>query len=148
MTYSLIFLMTLLSVGYPTTLLISPLASVQDSHIQGNTPSNFAQVLKRDLLKHFQAPDDGSITVEYEMLRDIATQSGVALPKYYIWVKMYGQEGIVAEGAVKVAAIAKKKFEVLDYLSIADLAKSPERINQVFPIPIGDKIRARLSRTE
>lgn len=148
MTFSLILFMGVISIGYPVTILVNPLASVQDSHIQGNTPKDFDQVLKRDLLRYFQALDDGSVTVEYEMLRDIATQSGVALPKYYVWVKIYGPEGIVAEGAVKVAAIEKKKFEVLNYLSITDLKESPDRINQIFPMPVGDKIRTKLTQVE
>ena len=51
---------------------------------------------------------------------------------------------MIDQGAVKVAAIEKTHFTVLNYLAIADLKKSPERINQVFPVALGDKIRAKL----
>ena len=72
------------------------------------------------------------------------TQVSVGTPKYYIWVKLYGQKGLIEEGAVKVAAVEKTQFTVLNYSTIADLKKSPEKINQVFPLPVGDKIRSRI----
>ncbi len=61
-----------------------------------------------------------------------------------MWVKLYGEKGLIEEGAATVAAVEKMQFIVLNYLTIADLKKSPEKINQVFPLPVGDKIRSRL----
>ena len=130
--------------GSSTMLLLYPLAGVQSSQIQGNVPRQFDTVLKRDLMIYFRDLNQEVVRVEYELLRDIPTQVGVALPKYYIWVKIYGEKGMIDQGAVKVAAIEKTHFTVLNYLAIADLKKSPERINQVFPVALGDKIRAKL----
>ena len=121
------------------------LAKVQNSHIQRNVPSQFDEILQRDLTSYFQGLNAEIIKVEYELLRNVLTQVGVGTPKYYIWVKLYGREGLLDEGAVKVAAVEKTQFTVLNYSAIADLKKSPERINQVFPLPVGDKIRSRLN---
>ncbi len=140
----MILFIGLASFGYPPLQLLHPLASVQSSQIQGNVPVQFHKILKRDLTTYFQDMYKEVITVEYELLRDVPTQVGVALPKYYIWVKIYGQKKLLDEGAVKVAAVERKLFTVSNYLAIADLKKSPERINQVFPLPVGDKIRTRL----
>lgn len=140
----MLFLIGLASFGYPPLQLFYPLAIAQGSQIQGNVPKHFDKLLKRDLTTYFQDLYKEVVTVEYELLRDIPTQVGVALPKYYIWVKIYAQKGLLDEGAVKVAAVEKTHFTVLNYLAIADLKKSPDRINQVFPLPVGNKIRSRL----
>lgn len=120
------------------------LAKVQNSHIQGNVPPQFDEVLQRDLTSYFQGLNAEIIKVEYELLRKVPTQVGVGVPKYYMWVQLYGQKGLLNEGAVKVAAVEKTQFTILNHLTIADLKKSPERINQIFPLPVGDKIRSRL----
>ena len=147
MTVSMILFIGLASLGYPPLRLLHPLhplAIAQNSHTQGNVPEQFDQLLKRDLITYFQDIYKEVVTVEYELLREIPTQVGVALPKYYIWVKIYSQKVLLDEGAVKVAAVEKTHFTVLNYLAIADLKKSPERINQIFPLPVGDNIRSRL----
>ena len=147
MTVSMILFIGLASLGYPPLRLLHPLhplAIAQNSHTQGNVPEQFDQLLKRDLITYFQDIYKEVVTVEYELLREIPTQVGVALPKYYIWVKIYSPKVLLDEGAVKVAAVEKTHFTILNYLAIADLKKSPERINQIFPLPVGDKIRSRL----
>ena len=151
MEYGMILFIGIASFGYPPLKVLHPLAIVQGSHIKVNTPNvpeQFDKLLKRDRTSYLQDIYKENVTVEYELLRDIPTQVGVALPKYYIWVKTYGQisgqKTLLDEGAVKVAAVEQTHFTVLNYLAIADLKKSPERINQVFPLALGDKIRARL----
>ncbi|PZO36957.1 MAG: hypothetical protein DCF19_19925 [Pseudanabaena frigida] len=144
MTFSIILFIGLASFGYPPLRLLHPLDGVQNSQIQGNVPKQFHKILKRELTTYFQEMYKEAVTVEYELLRDVPTQVGVALPKYYIWVKIYSQKVLLDEGAVKVAAVERKLFTVSDYLAIADLKKSSEKINQVFPLALGDKIRARL----
>jgi len=151
MEYSMILLIGIASFGHAPLKLLHPLAIVQGSHVKVNTPDvpqQFDKLLKRDLNNYFQDTYKETVTVEYELLRAKPTQVGVALPKYYIWVKIYRQisrqKALIDEGAVKVAAVEKTHFTVLNYLSIAELKKSPERINQIFPLPVGNKIRLRL----
>ena len=131
------------SIGYLVAV-PSQLAKVQNSHIQSNVPSQSDTVLQRDLTSYFQDSNKEVIKVEYELLRKVPTQVGVGTPKYYMWVKLYGQKGLLEEGAATVAAVEKREFTVLNYLTIADLKKSSERTNQVFPLTVGDKIRSRL----
>jgi hypothetical protein len=142
-TLVLVGLLSFSGLGYFVAVPLQ-LAKVQNSHIQGNVPPQFNMFLQRDLTSYFQGLNAEIIKVEYELLRNVPTQVSVGTPKYYIWVKLYGREGLLDEGAVKVAAVEKTQFTVLNYSAIADLKKSPERINQVFPLPVGDKIRSRL----
>lgn len=148
MQYSFGFVMILLGfLGFSTQQTSNPLAEVHDSQIQGNVPSQFDKMLQRDLVKYFQDVNSEVKTVQYELLRPMPTQVGVGLPKYYLWVKLYGgngQKNLLDEGAVKVAAVEQTHFTVLNYFAIADLQKSPERINQVFPLPVANKIRSRI----
>lgn len=142
---SLLFvgLLSFSGIGYFVAVPLQ-LAKIQNSHIQGNVPNQFDQVLQRDLISYFQDLNKEVIKVEYELLSKIPTQVGVGTPKYYMWVKLYGEKGLIEEGAVKVAAVEKTQFIVLNYLAIADLTKSSEKINQIFPLLVGDKIRSRL----
>jgi hypothetical protein len=62
---------------------------VAQSHIDANVPSaeQFHSLLKRDLQAFFSNRHGSSVTVSYELLRDGPTQTGIAYPKYYAWVK-------------------------------------------------------------
>lgn len=134
-------------------LAITPPASAQDvfadiqmSHIEGNVPTeqNFASFLNRDLRAYFKKRLNQPVTVQYEPLRDGATQSGVSYPKFYLWVTVSANKKTVMQGAVRVAAIDKKYFEVTDFLSVSDMRKNPQAIDATFPLPVGAKIRERL----
>ena len=119
---------------------------ISTSHIKGNAPQDavFAKYLQRDLITYFTKLTGKKLTVEYEFLRQGATQSGLSYPKYYLWVKLRHGKRILHEGAVRVAAIEQKQFEVTDYLSKADMKKSPLQIEGVFPPSVAEKIRQRL----
>ena len=73
---------------------------IQESHIQGNVPeaSTFDAYLKRDVASFFQAKFRKSLEISYDLLRQGPTQSGVALPKYYLWVRVIDQGTIIEEG--------------------------------------------------
>ncbi len=66
--------------------------AIEQSHIDGNVPApkDFQSFLIRDLQKHFSSLLKKKVRVEYELLRDGPTQVGIAYPKYYAWVKIYG----------------------------------------------------------
>ena len=63
-------------------------------------------------------------SVRYELLRKEPTQSGVAYPKYYAWVTMDTSAGPV-EGAVRLAAVDRERFEVTDFCSSSDIRTNP-----------------------
>jgi hypothetical protein len=112
------------------------LADAQRSHIQAHVPEEpqFSELLSRDLVSYFKASGFSSAeSASFVLLRDGATQSGVAHPKYYAWVKVHSAEGLVAEGAVRVAAIERTHFEVTDFVSRGVLLMDPSKAASVFP---------------
>jgi hypothetical protein len=118
----------------------------QGDQISANVPSQavFAEYLERDLLAYFQtkvSPD--VISVTSEMLREGPTQSGVAYPKFYLWVRVIGKRGALAEGAVRVAAVDGKRFEVTDFISAANILADPKSLASTFPAALGPAINAR-----
>lgn len=124
----------------------NPMAEIAESHINGNVPvsSDFDRFLKRDLTAYFTKSIGKRIAVEYQFLREGATQTGISYPKYYLWVKIRNGKKLIEEGAVRVAAIDQKQFDITHYLSKATMKQKPEQIDEVFPLPVGDKIRQRL----
>ena len=112
---------------------------LQQSHIEANVPSqqNFGPLLQRDLLAYFKSTGDASaLSVEYQLLRNEPTQSGAAYPKFYAWVKVNSGGQLLLEGAVRVAAIEKKKFEVTNFLTRKRIQGAPREVSAVFPSPL------------
>lgn len=118
------------------------LDSIQDSHIKGNVPESaiFEQYLKRDLNAYFTEYYKQTVDVQYEFLREGATQSGVAYPKYYLWVKISSNSKEIDQGAIRVAAINKTQFSVTNFLTKSEITKNPNSIYSVFPEPVCKKI--------
>ncbi len=111
---------------------------IANSHVEANAPSSsqFPILLARDLQSYFQAP-----RVDFELLRQGPTQSGVSYPKYYLWVKVRNSSGgLASEGAVRVAAIDQVRFEVTNFLSAQEIRATPAAIEQVFPRPLIESI--------
>ncbi len=122
----------------------APLASAQiESQLEGNIPSSdvFEKYLKRDIAAYFKDLRHQDVIVTYVPLRDGPTQSGVAYPKYYLWVKILAEGKLVDEGAVRVAAVDRVRFEVTDYAPKSDIVADPTAIESVFPAPLIGKIR-------
>jgi hypothetical protein len=111
----------------------------QQSHIDGNVPprESFTQFLQRDLLAFFRAGNTPSATsVEYSLLRESATQSGVTFPKFYAWVKVFAGSTVIQEGAVRLAAVNRTHFEVTNFLSAQQVIASPSDVSSIFPSPL------------
>ena len=122
--------------------------SIADSHVRANVPDekDFGGFLKRDLEAYFKELKGKDVSVEYELLRDAPTQSGTAFPNFYSWVRIKENDNPLEEEAVRVAAVEKKRFGVYDYLSRADIERDPEKVYQVFPKTVGDKIRDKIGK--
>jgi hypothetical protein len=122
--------------------------SVSESHIRANVPDekDFEKFLKRDLEQYFKETKRKTVTVEYELLRKGPTQSGIAYPKFYAWLTIRDRGTILEEGAVRVAAVEKKHFDVTDFLSKADIERSPMSLDRIFPRAVADTIRERLKK--
>ena len=103
----------------------------------GSPSDQFHAAITRDLTAYFQGA-----TVTYDLLRKEPTQSGVAYPKYYAWVRAVSG-GSAVEGAVRVANIDGERFEVTHFVTAADIRAHPQAIEAVFPAALCDEIRRR-----
>ena len=121
------------------------LAKIQASQTEGNVPDEptFSRLLQRDLSAFFAAKGFGRPAVQFELLRRAATQSGVAYPKYYLWVRVHSANGRRVAGAVRAAAVERRRFEITDFLSVGEIAREPERVGSIFPAPLVEGIVAR-----
>lgn len=130
-------------------LLLAPFAgAISRSHVEANVPPDgqqFDALLTRDLEHYFKAKVQSEVKVAFELLRLGPTQTGIAFPKFYAWVvirsRATGQD--ISQGAVRLSAQAGT-FVVTDYISLADMKANPGILNEVFPGPVVDRIRARL----
>src|SRR4051794_22699849 len=91
------------------------------SHVDAYVPppDKFQPLLRRDLALYFRKSKTEKVTVEPEMLRDGPTQSGLSFPKFYVWARVFTGGRLREEGAVRLAAVEGKRFDVTDYLSKA-----------------------------
>ncbi len=122
--------------------------SIHKSHIDENIPEQegFDRILLQQLSEHFmQELNEESLIVEYELLREGPTQTGVAYPKYYAWVTVQSEDGVLLlEGAARIAAIDKQSFDVVDFLSVSDIEKTPVKVYRVFPNDVASEIDQRV----
>lgn len=121
--------------------------TISRSHIQGNVPdeAEFDQILRQALIEFFSEAEKMPVNVEYELLRKVPTQTGVATPKFYLWVKIMAQDKIIRQGAVRAAAVEKKEFDILQFVDVAQIKADPDIIRSIFPAPVAEKILAILT---
>lgn len=130
----------------------SPQQAIQDiqrSHIEANVPApaDFNRFLQRDLVSYFSLlRKENTVPIEFELLRDGPTQSGVSYPKFYAWVQVAGGKSPEDRGAVRLAAIEKERFVVTDFVSEQAIRNEPEGIYQIFPGPVCERIKSKLER--
>ena len=119
---------------------------IRESHVDGNVPSSgdVDRLLQRDLNAFFAGRLPAGGNVRYEFLRKAPTQTGVAYPKFYLWVWLPAPDGGTLQGAVRIAAINQQRYEVTDFLSEADIRRDPGRTRRVFPAVVCERIAARL----
>ena len=117
------------------------LNDVAKSHIDANVPPGklFEELLTRDLNNYF-CRNGTDCKIEYELLRNGPTQSGISYPKYYLWVKTIKGRNVAEEGAVRIAAVDQKSFEVTHFLSREEISRSPSQVASIFPAALVDKI--------
>lgn len=89
--------------------------------------------MTRDLKFYLDRHSQMNLRVEYELLRQGPTQTGIAYPKYYAWVKGFDGSRVVLEGAARIAAIEKTRFEITDFLSRQEIDTSPSKVEKTFP---------------
>ena len=120
------------------------LREIQESHISANVPpaAVFEEYLVRDLKAYFKQRTTNDFKIEYELLRKEPTQSGIAYPKFYVWVRCSNTNSFLVEGIVRLAAVDKKRFEVATFIEKRDIIADPTRLG-AFPQALLSKIRAK-----
>jgi hypothetical protein len=111
----------------------------QGSHILENVPPHevFHSILQRDLRAFAERSGYNSVTgIQYTLLRDAPTQSGVSYPKYYVWLQVQSGSTVLVEGAARVLAIDRVRFEVANFLTVQQLRTTPSEAESVFPAPL------------
>jgi hypothetical protein len=121
------------------------LRDVEGSHIAGNVPppALFDRLLQRDLQTYFGRRGITKPVIRYVLLREAPTQSGTAYPKYYLWVWVWSAAQPATSGAVRVAAVARRSFDVTDFVSREAVLSDVDRLPAVFPSALVDAIRRR-----
>jgi hypothetical protein len=134
-----------LTIAWLALRLVDPLASVRQSHIDANVPegASFVAFLARDLSSHFQAQADGQVQVTYELLRKEPTQSGVAFPKFYVWVVVKRSGSLWQTGAARVEAVDKRSFSVTRFISASEIRGDPDSVGAVFPAALVADVQRR-----
>jgi hypothetical protein len=101
----------------------------------------FEAILQQGLNTYFTEYLGGRIVhVQYALLRNGLTQSGIAYPKIYLWVKILDHKDLIDEGAVRVAVIAQSKIQVTHYLPRGYIRLYPKQIGLFFPAEVAKKI--------
>ncbi len=120
-------------------------AKIRGSHIESNAPStsDFDAILARDLAAWFARRQGRPAVARFELLRRGPTQSGAAYPKYYVWVEVDTASASAVRGAVRVAAVERDRFEVLQFLSAEDIRERPDAMQSVFPAALIPEISRR-----
>ena len=109
---------------------------VRRAHIEAHLPPEevFESYLRRDIVARFKSmPDPGVTRAEFAFLRQGATQSGVAYPKWYLWTKVYAGNALRYEGALRVAAVERTHFQVTDFVPKADIRAGKVALQKIFP---------------
>jgi hypothetical protein len=104
--------------------------------------ANAREFLQRDLTSYF-CKGYKDCHVEFELLQNGPTATGVSYPKYYLWTKALSGNHLISEGAARVAAIDQQHFEVINFLAADDIDASPAQVEQLFPASLVDKIIAK-----
>jgi cyclopropane fatty-acyl-phospholipid synthase-like methyltransferase len=145
----LLVAMLLLASASPgcSTVLRSIIGSRSDADVPDD--KDFDRILSHDLTEYMTDKSDKDIKVTYEMLRDGPTQSGVALPKFYIWIEKRSVDGTLMEdAAARIAAVGKTHFDIVQYYDRERIKKEPDLIKQVFPAEVAEKIFKKVGLNE
>lgn len=135
----------LATVAVPSECQMRETRPITASHTEANVPkpADFQRLLSRSLTSYWNRRTNRDLQIEWDLLRQAPTQAGTAYPKYYVWVKALDGKQIVAEGAARVAAIGKERFDVTDFLSREEIRTSPNKVDAVFPAALKSVILKR-----
>ena len=98
-------------------------------------------ILRRDLTRYFNEHAGRPALVTYEYLRAGPTITGIAHPKYYVWVHAdLGGDRVPVEGAARIALV-DSVAEVTHFFQRDPGTIAPPTLDSVFPAPVTATIR-------
>ena len=98
--------------------------------------------LRGDLQKYFSSRRPALTVIGYDLLRPGPTITGIAYPKYYLWVRLRGANSSLIEVAVRVAAI-NQAFEITNVVDAEGIRSGKEAPGAVFPTALVPEIERR-----
>ncbi len=102
----------------------------------------FEQTLRHDLETYFAKAESVPINVTYELLRKQATITGIAYPKFYVWVEVRSGQHLLRVGAARLAAISGS-FEVTNFLPADAINRDSTIAGTIFPSALVSEIAGR-----
>ena len=97
---------------------------------------NVDSIIGRDLTAHFSRRQGGPVRVSYEYLRSGPTVTGIAYPKYYLWVRVEPSTSRSrVDGPARVALI-DSVAEVTHFFPYHQGTAAPAELDSVFPPPV------------
>jgi len=104
-----------------------------DSHVDS--------ILTRDLNAYFRTRQGQPVLLHYTYLRSGPTITGIAFPKYYVWVRVEPVSGgTPVEGAARIA-LGDSAATVTNFLEHDSGSAAPPGLDSVFPAPVASSIR-------
>lgn len=104
----------------------------------------FNDSLQEYLNEQFQSYYEGNISVQFEFLREEATQTGNAYPKYYLWVIIFDNAQLIDEGAIRLALLDQNKFEITHYITKSQIKEDPTSLEMIYPKEVVEYIKQKL----
>ena len=126
-------------------LLLAAMLTACSSPRQSRTQNPIDAVITRDLNRYFSKRQGVPVIVGFSYLRKAPTITGIAYPKYYLWVtaRDSARGTVLVEGATRIAQI-DSAVEVTHFLPREDIAKSPTSLDAVFPTAVIPEIKKHL----
>jgi hypothetical protein len=127
--------------------MLRAMAQIAESHVSGNVPpeAEFMNFLQRDVRAYLIANRRPSRNLEIDLLRKGPTQTGIAYPKYYVWIRAADGPDSVVEGAMQVSAVARVRFLVSNFTLASAIRNDPASLSAVYPAVLIPTIRKRAS---
>jgi hypothetical protein len=145
MKYKKSIFIYLILIGIISIFLIT--AKVKLDKDRSEAIAKFNMELNDDLKTYLSDKYSPDTHFKYELLREGPTITGVAMPKYYIWVTVYNKDNsIIEQGAMRIADDRDYfgHFSITDFLLIEEVRSNHRKIYKIFPEPVGQKIEAKL----
>ena len=102
------------------------------------------QRLEQGLSRYFRERERTQVHVEHHYLREGPTITGIAFPKYYLWVQVRDSDGstLRTEGAVRVADL-DSVVQITHFVPRDTMRSDPTVLDSIFPALVIQTMQSR-----